>query len=352
MKRWHMLLGTAFGPWVIALAYVLLVQGHTAAYNTYVNEYRKWPWRAGVEHYISTCPDQGQHQGQLWADDIDVAGSFPVHSASSRGIVAFNDWDSRGTGGWMLVIQEQDGLGYWVHYLHLAERAIFPTETQIVQGQRVATSGGTGGYEPHLHFGMSPCVYYDCASITIYPIAGFADSGSCTNAWYPSDNAGIGDMCGPPWPCEESTTLDGTYYSDFTEQYQDHGGYDWVGVTWDPYGYRVHWWVYPWSAGGYSGVAQNFIGGVIGQGAIMQGEGLDAFWVWGDFWYAYATGCAGTDNWAIYYIGYPIEGRHDISPCTYGLSATSATPPLNAARMTAPTVMASRRLSSLRTALS
>jgi len=55
MRRWCTLLGIAFGPWVIAVAYVLLVQGHTAAYNSWENEYRKWPWRAGVdvEHYIS-----------------------------------------------------------------------------------------------------------------------------------------------------------------------------------------------------------------------------------------------------------------------------------------------------------
>ena len=53
MRRWCTLLGIAFGPWVIALAYVLLAQGHTAAYNSYVNEYRKWPWRAGTEHNVS-----------------------------------------------------------------------------------------------------------------------------------------------------------------------------------------------------------------------------------------------------------------------------------------------------------
>ena len=64
MARWWTLVGIAFGPWVIALAYVLLVREPTAAYNSYVDEYRKWPWRAGVEHYITTCPGEPPHQGQ------------------------------------------------------------------------------------------------------------------------------------------------------------------------------------------------------------------------------------------------------------------------------------------------
>jgi murein DD-endopeptidase MepM/ murein hydrolase activator NlpD len=203
MRRWCTLLGIAFGPWVIALAYVLLVQGHTAAYNTYVNEYRKWPWRAGVSRYISTCPGQGPHQGQTWADDIDVGGggaSFPVHSVSSRGIVRFNGWDYDHSGGNMLVIQEEDTPEkYWVHYLHLAYPAIPPVGAWVYQGQRVADAGDTGGdYEIHLHFGLSPCEYKNCSSVSIYPIGGFADSSSCQYATpYPSDNAGIGDACDP-----------------------------------------------------------------------------------------------------------------------------------------------------------
>ena len=43
-----MLLGIAFGPAVIAACFALLMPKGGGAYNTYVNEYRKWPWRAGV----------------------------------------------------------------------------------------------------------------------------------------------------------------------------------------------------------------------------------------------------------------------------------------------------------------
>jgi hypothetical protein len=98
MKRWCTLLAIALGPSIIALAYALLVQNHTAAYNTYVNEYRKWPWRAGVYHYISTCPNEWPHAGNSWADDIDVAGSFPVHAVSG-GTITRRQWDTVGSGG-------------------------------------------------------------------------------------------------------------------------------------------------------------------------------------------------------------------------------------------------------------
>ena len=48
MKRWYTLLGIAFGPALIAACFAFLMPQGGSAYNTYVNEYRKWPWRAGV----------------------------------------------------------------------------------------------------------------------------------------------------------------------------------------------------------------------------------------------------------------------------------------------------------------
>lgn len=48
MRKLCFLLAIAVGPSLIALLYALLVQDHTVAYNSYVNEYRKWPWRAGA----------------------------------------------------------------------------------------------------------------------------------------------------------------------------------------------------------------------------------------------------------------------------------------------------------------
>jgi hypothetical protein len=48
-----MLLGIAFGPAVIAACFALLMPHGGSAYNTYVNEYLKWPWRAGSWHYVS-----------------------------------------------------------------------------------------------------------------------------------------------------------------------------------------------------------------------------------------------------------------------------------------------------------
>jgi hypothetical protein len=57
-----MLLAVAFGPWIIAFAYALLAPGQTAAYNDYLNEYRKWPWRAGEVLAITTLPGQEEHR--------------------------------------------------------------------------------------------------------------------------------------------------------------------------------------------------------------------------------------------------------------------------------------------------
>jgi murein DD-endopeptidase MepM/ murein hydrolase activator NlpD len=311
MTRWWTLVGIAFGPWIIALTYVLLNGGSTAAYNSYVDEYRKWPWRAGVEHLITTCPDDPPHQGQTWAKDIDVGGSFPVHSTSSRGIVTFNAWDQNpnGHGGNMLVIQEQDGLQYWVHYLHLAQPAFPAVGTWVYQGQYVGISGATGGpYGAHLHFGMSPCQYYGCDSISIYPIGGLADDSDCVSeeSWYPSDNAGVGDVCGPP--CDDTTPLDSTYYQSFTQAFQSYGAYDGIGVTWDPCGGGTCWWVHPWDSQvnpSYQGVVQDFESPnpAFRDSAIMEGDTMAAHWVFGDFWEKYTSSCAGPQYFD--YLGYP-----------------------------------------------
>lgn len=67
MKSWCTLLSVAVEPSVIAFAYVLFVQGHTAAFNSHIDEYRKWPWRAGVESFITTCPGRPPHAGNWWA---------------------------------------------------------------------------------------------------------------------------------------------------------------------------------------------------------------------------------------------------------------------------------------------
>lgn len=80
MRKLLFLLGIALGPSLIALLYALLVQDHTAAFNSYVNEYRKWPWRAGAWHSITTLPFQEVHAPPAWVQhDIDAGVSFPVH---------------------------------------------------------------------------------------------------------------------------------------------------------------------------------------------------------------------------------------------------------------------------------
>ena len=49
MRKLHIILALAFGPALIAACFAFLMPQGGSAYNTYVNEYRKWPWRAGFE---------------------------------------------------------------------------------------------------------------------------------------------------------------------------------------------------------------------------------------------------------------------------------------------------------------
>jgi len=77
------------------------------------------------------------------------------------------------------------------------------------------------------------------------PIAGYTEASQLAkDTPYPSDNAGVGDICGPP--CDDTTVLDGTYYQSFTQVFQANGAYDGIGVTWDPCGGGACWWVHRW----------------------------------------------------------------------------------------------------------
>jgi len=53
MRKLHIILALAFGPALIAACFAFLMPHGGSAFNTYVNEYRKWPWRAGSWHYVS-----------------------------------------------------------------------------------------------------------------------------------------------------------------------------------------------------------------------------------------------------------------------------------------------------------
>jgi hypothetical protein len=318
MRKLCLLLIVALGPALIAFFHTLLLQHNTAAYNTYVNEYRKWPWRAGVWHTVTTLPFQAEHAPPAWVQhDIDVGGSFPVHSASSRGVVSAKRYvpEQEGRAGYMVAIQEQDGLQYHVYYLHLAYPGAIPElNAHVFQGQLIAFSGETGcpGCGAHLHFGMSTEPYAG-DNISIFPLAGFTNEEDIDLQSYLSDNAGIGDACGPP--CDDTTPLDGTHYDSFTQVFQSHGGYDGMGVTWDPCGGGVCWWVHPWTSEinpSYTGVAQDFDSPdpTFGTGAIMQGDGLSSFTVYGDFWQKYISYCEGHHYFD--YLGYPVSEQFEM----------------------------------------
>jgi hypothetical protein len=51
MRKLSLLLAVAFGPSLVAVFYALLIQSHTAAFNSHANEYRKWPWGFGMYKY-------------------------------------------------------------------------------------------------------------------------------------------------------------------------------------------------------------------------------------------------------------------------------------------------------------
>lgn len=160
---------------------VLLPESPTAAFNTYVNEYRRWPWRAGSWHYITTLPLQEEHAPPAWVQhDIDVGAggaSFPVHSASSRGVVSRKGYiePPNGRAGYFLAIEEEQDPWYHVYYLHLAYPGAIPHEhDEVWQGQLIGYSGKTGcsGCGVHLHFGMSTGPYSG-ENVSIFPLAGF-----------------------------------------------------------------------------------------------------------------------------------------------------------------------------------
>ncbi len=327
MRKLFLLLMVALGPARLAYSYALLFQDSTSAYNTYVDEYRKWPWRAGVWHTITTLPFHGEHAPPKWVQhDIDVGGSFPIHSASSRGVVSRKELipPEQGMAGYMVAIQEQDGLQYHVYYLHLAFPGAIPeVDDHVVQGQLIGLSGETGcpGCGAHLHFGMSTGPYSG-ENISIFPLAGFDDEGDPEHEGdihlesYPSDNAGIGDACGPP--CDETTPLGSTHYESFTQVFQSYGGYDGMGVTWDPCGDGTCWWVHRWdSEPPFTGVVQDFDSPdpTFGAGAIMKGDNLTAVPVFGDFWQKYVSSCGDLPYFD--YLGYPTTEQYEFDYLGY-----------------------------------
>lgn len=85
-RKLMMLLAIAVGPSLLSVAYSLITDSHTAAFNSYVNEYRRWPWRAGATHQITTLPFSEEHASEPnhYAIDFDLTYA-PVSSVSARG---------------------------------------------------------------------------------------------------------------------------------------------------------------------------------------------------------------------------------------------------------------------------
>jgi len=210
-----------------------------------------------------------------------------------------------GAGSVLGMWQPADNKGFrrrkYITYCHLSQNEL-GSRTTIYQGDWIAISGESGSncHGAHLHVERDSGPYSG-TPMSLTPIGGYAADGDLSKGVdYPSDNSGIGDSCGPP--CYETTTVSTGFEGLYGGEYDAQGGYNTVGVTYDPGNYGVGW-VHTWTDGSYGGTAQNFLSpdSNCGMSAIMERMYGYPYWVYGLFYQAYTQG----SPWMIHYIGYP-----------------------------------------------
>lgn len=313
-------------PAVITFAFVagaILTAQFVGAHSQWDGGYRKWPWRAGIQHALTTLPYTAEHSSSAAIDaDLQYA---PVHSIGPGIIDGWFNTPSA-CGGRRLVVRDADGT--YMNYMHLDTALITAPGTQIVQGQYIARSGNSGTCTtgPHLHFERKNS---GGSSISLEPISAHGQPfDTLTLSGYTSDNAGIGDFCAPG--CTEGSALSSLHFQSFTQRYVTEGGYNGPGVAWDPCGNSVCWWVHDWTEAltGRVGAIQDVQGNVWqGNGALMRRQSSpfvwssNTYWIHGAIWQKYlALGGAAWPG-----LGYPtsneISGSNDRSGTPYRRTA-------------------------------
>ena len=124
--------------------------------------FRKFPWTAGEEHYITTLPGDGWHTGiDATAIDYDLTLGDAVRSMSDG--YATYDYDrldccsGEGHGlGQFVYVWSSGGGGRMATYAHLDWGREELSNTPVLQGDFLGAAGSTGHVEPscpayHLH---------------------------------------------------------------------------------------------------------------------------------------------------------------------------------------------------------
>ena len=116
----------------------------------------KLPFLAGAAYTVTQTPGEGYSHNDDYnrhAVDFGTPTGTPI-VASASGTVYFEGW-ANGGGGIMALVDH--GNNQCSQYAHL-DSTIINIGDQVVQGQQIGTSGGTGNVTgPHLHWNIVYC---------------------------------------------------------------------------------------------------------------------------------------------------------------------------------------------------
>ncbi|NJC73596.1 M23 family metallopeptidase [Planosporangium thailandense] len=104
------------------------------------------------EGYHVNC-DAPSRMNQFYALDIGLAEGDEVLPPGGPGTVRYAGWAPAGweTCGQYIVVDH--GGGWWSYVCHLS-RILVSAGQQITDATVIGLAGGTGGFAPHLHFGL------------------------------------------------------------------------------------------------------------------------------------------------------------------------------------------------------
>lgn len=293
----------------IVLAAVALSATPAFAHDTYKGSYRKWPWAAGRDRFLTTLPGEcphcsGKQSSSAWKA-IDANLSYETVYATSPGRIDVYE-PSGGAAGKYMRIRDDDGS--YITYEHLSQALL--TKGSVVAGQPIAVSGNSGNSSgPHLHFQRHDGPSFWSNALRLTPISGHGGSGDpLAHTQYLSDNGGI------------SYTAGGNRLKSMQAAYKDQGGYAGFGVTsavgknWMPCRKAPTWFRYGCNSDDRSeikGSVQTYRGRGDRPRALMHPKGIPASYsVKGANFAAYTEQFWGYD-W-VEWIGYPVENRRKI----------------------------------------
>lgn len=128
--------------------------------SRYWNSFTDWAGCTGTDTYCSLCGGNhvgnwgdSHHGGQGGHNGLDIGAPYGASVYASASGTAYTG--NAGARGNYVIIEHwlDNNYSYYSYYQHLATIAVSSGQ-EVAVGSKIGTVGGTGGYDPHLHFGI------------------------------------------------------------------------------------------------------------------------------------------------------------------------------------------------------